>query len=365
MESNSKVLVYTAPFTMEESTALNKFVDILKAKKVDYDQEKYESSCLIRFLRARKLDLNKAFEMFTNFLKWRADNNVDQIEKVDFSELERVKVYYPHGFHKTDKLGRPVYIEVLGDLKVDEIFKMTSAERLLMYQVKEYEILMKRIFPACSQNAKKHISQTFTIVDLKKLTAKLLSKKVYSLLKQSFQISQNYYPEILGQMYVVNAGLMFKAAWSVCKAFLDEKTKKKIVTMGSDYKKKLLELVEPANLPHFLGGECNCQPYGCIFSNAGPWTTCEETVKVTDELLQAQMKLVSNEVGEEPENGVNVEVDEDDKERLEELSKQLNENLDLSKGQKENTQFKLENQANDGETPINTQEGDDYGTNDK
>ena len=33
--------------------------------------------------------------------------------------------------------------------------------------------------------------------------------------------------------------------------------------------------------------------------------------------------------------------DEEDKKRLEELSKQLNEGMTLSKGQKENTKFKL------------------------
>ena len=50
--------------------------------------------------------------------------------------------------------------------------------------------------------------------------------------------------------------------------------------------------------------------------------------------------------------------DEDDKERLAELSKQLNENMSLAKGQKENAKFKMQEGTayDDGETPINTQE---------
>jgi len=39
--------------------------------------------------------------------------------------------------------------------------------------------------------------------------------------------------------------------------------------------------------------------------------------------------------------------------------------MSLSKGQKDNAKYKMENQVNDaeGETPINTQENGDYDTN--
>ena len=32
-----------------------------------------------------------------------------------------------------------------------------------------------------------------------------------------------------------------------------------------------MKKIEYENLPKFFGGLCNCQPYGCIFSNVGPW----------------------------------------------------------------------------------------------
>lgn len=56
-------------------------------------------------------------------------------------------------------------------------------------------------------------------------------------------MAQNYYPEILGQMFIINAPFSFKALWSMFKSFVDEKTRKKITIEGSKYKKKLLELV--------------------------------------------------------------------------------------------------------------------------
>ena len=41
--------------------------------------------------------------------------------------------------------------------------------------------------------------------------------------------------------------------------------------MGLQYKSDLLSKIKEKNLPKFFGGLCNCAPYGCLFSNEGPW----------------------------------------------------------------------------------------------
>ena len=40
----------------------------------------YDDAYLLRFLRARKFDLTKALQMWTNFIKWRGENNIDTID---------------------------------------------------------------------------------------------------------------------------------------------------------------------------------------------------------------------------------------------------------------------------------------------
>ena len=64
---------------------------------------------------------------------------------------------YPHNYHKTDKKGRPIYIECQGKLKIDEVFRITSEERLIKHYIQSYEILLKLRFPSCSAVAGQRI----------------------------------------------------------------------------------------------------------------------------------------------------------------------------------------------------------------
>ena len=40
-------------------------------------------------------------------------------------------------------------------------------------------------------------------------------------------ICQNYFPESLGESYIINAGFLFKTMYTIIKAFLDAKTRSK------------------------------------------------------------------------------------------------------------------------------------------
>ena len=107
-------------------------------------------------------------------------------------------------------------------------------------------------------------------------TAGKLTAEVRGLLKGASKISGDNYPECLGNMYVTNAPFVFTACWKICKAFVDERTQKKISIKGSDYQKYLLEAIEKENLPTWLGGTCTCEGLGgCAYSDIGPWNDYE------------------------------------------------------------------------------------------
>jgi len=53
--------------------------------------------------------------MWKNHMEWREKKNCDELYKTwVFEEKDKVMEIYPQCYHKTDKMGRPVYIERLG-----------------------------------------------------------------------------------------------------------------------------------------------------------------------------------------------------------------------------------------------------------
>ncbi len=101
-------------------------------------------------------------------------------------------------------------------------------------------------------------------------TMRHMSKQVRNFIQKITKVDQDFYPEYLGKMFIVNAPTAFKAMWAVVRPWLDKRTQKKIEVHGGNFSSKLLELVDSENLPAFLGGSCCC-PGGCENADAGPW----------------------------------------------------------------------------------------------
>ncbi|KAF3681146.1 Phosphatidylinositol/phosphatidylcholine transfer protein SFH11 [Capsicum annuum] len=242
---------------------------------------------LLRFLRMRDYDLTKAKNMYLNYLKWREEFNVDELSKeLNFEEFNEVKKCYPHGFHGVDRYGRPIYIERIGRVNLDRLFEVTTIERFVKYHVTEQERTLNWRYPACSLAAKKHIASTVSILDVKDVGISNFSKPARSLFLEIQKIDSHYYPETLHRLFIINAGSGFKALWKAIKTFLDQRTLAKIQVLGSNYTKTLLEVVDPSNLPTFLGGDCTCSDYGgCLFSDKGPWNDPSVTT-----ILQAMLE---------------------------------------------------------------------------
>lgn len=157
------------------------------------------------------------------------------------------------------------------------MYKITTADRMLQNLVCEYEKLADPRLPACSRKAGKLLETCCTIMDLKGVGITKVSS-VYGYVKSASAISQNYYPERLGKLYLINAPWGFSSVFSVVKGFLDPVTVSKIHVLGSGYEKELLAQVPKENLPKQFGGSCACEG-GCHMSDAGPWQDSEWTKK--------------------------------------------------------------------------------------
>jgi CRAL/TRIO domain/CRAL/TRIO, N-terminal domain len=127
-----------------------------------------DGSTLLRFLRAREYDVQKATTMYVNHLKWRKENGIDTIlEDFDFKEREQYLAVYPQGYYNVDKEGRPVTIQHLGQVNPKRINQVTTEERMIKYHVQEYERFLKKMAPTCSQLQGRHIDSSTAILDVK------------------------------------------------------------------------------------------------------------------------------------------------------------------------------------------------------
>lgn len=219
----------------------------------------------------KKSKADRQCSRFIDCEKWRSTfgGGLDNmLNTFDYPEKPEVFKYYPQYYHKTDKDGRPVYIEQLGKIDLTAMRKITTDERMLSNLVCEYEKMADPRLPACSRKSGHLLETSCSIMDLKGVGVGMMSS-AYGYLQQASAISQNYYPERLGKLYVINAPWGFSGAFSVVKKFLDPVTVAKIHVLGSGYQKELLAQIPKENLPEQFGGECKC-PGGCQLSDQGP-----------------------------------------------------------------------------------------------
>ncbi|CAI2370893.1 unnamed protein product [Moneuplotes crassus] len=257
----------------EQEQTLEEFKKIIAEESLTEDS-RYDDYYLLRFLRARKFDIEKTMVMFKKFLEWRVEHRTDEAMVIyKCPNVEKAREIYPHGYHGTDLEGRPFYIDQPCNFHIDDLLKIVSKEELYVYYVREYEKLIHVRFPACSAASEKKIEQSFSLLNLKGFSMGKLKEKSRNFIKLAIDIGSDNYPEIMYKMFIVNTSFVFKGAWAIISPFLDAKTKKKISIHGSSFQKELFKYVDPSNVPESLGGECTCSHTegGCYFSDVGPW----------------------------------------------------------------------------------------------
>ena len=167
----------------------------------------------------------------------------------------------------TPHQGRPIYIQHLGSIDMKRLLEFTTEERMIKFHVQEYERLCRYILPACSKVAGRHIDATFTILDLKGVGIRHFTGDVKRMMGKIVSIDGDNFPEMMGHMCIINAPSVFKAFWGAIRPMLDGRTQSKLEVCSTKYASALLEWIDAASLPEYLGGTSK----GTLLDDVGPW----------------------------------------------------------------------------------------------
>ncbi|TFY52587.1 hypothetical protein EVG20_g10489, partial [Dentipellis fragilis] len=177
-----------------------------------------DDASLLRFLRARNFSVQQSKRQIYECLEWRRtcegvgiDELYRSLDPYNYPEREDVFKCWPMWFHKK---GRPLNVHFFGGINMPELYKSVSPERHWQTVLVNAESLTREVLPAASASAGQHVDQTFVVVDLKGFGLQQFWQ-MKGLVRRSFQISQDYFPETMGQLAIINAPMSFTAIWAV------------------------------------------------------------------------------------------------------------------------------------------------------
>jgi hypothetical protein len=233
----------------------------LKTKVNSEEEENEWCYELHRYLRARKWNVQHTIKSILEMIQWRIDNHADLILENETISLRMdfLRRMAPNGNHGYTKADRPLYIDKSGLMQVDKILNQFTLEELIQSHIYWLEFYCQ-LARERSRQLGKHVESFAMICDLN--GCKMDIRKIIPLFKQTIYIDNNYYPERLGQMFLINPPGIFPALWSLVKPWLDSVTKRKILVIkkGPETSTTLLQHIDSDQLPQEYGGSCHTCP---------------------------------------------------------------------------------------------------------
>ncbi|KAF1379304.1 hypothetical protein PFLUV_G00174700 [Perca fluviatilis] len=211
---------------------------------------------VLRFLRARDFNMDKAREFLCQSLTWRKQHKVDFLLDT-WERPQLILDYYTGGWHHHDRDGRPLYILRLGQMDTKGLVRALGMEALLRQVLSINEEGLRR----CEENTRvfgRPISCWTCLVDLEGLNMRHLWRPGVKALLRIIEVVEANYPETLGRLLILRAPRVFPVLWTLVSPLIDENTRKKfLVYAGNDYQDPggLVDYIDKEVIPDFLGGD--------------------------------------------------------------------------------------------------------------
>lgn len=243
----------------DEIALYNEYVSLLRP-----EISLTESDCK-RFLRARKWNVQQAVGMTEKWWVWwnTVLSGTDGLtpatilKNIDDPNEDVYRKLMPHSNCSSDYSGRPVYWEQTGDIstRFSEVIKHLKINDLVVRHIRQQELMMRRLEYA-SQQQNTPIEKQVIVMNLKNLSY-AIDTNALSTFKQTLMIDQDYYPERLHCLFMINAPWFFTTIWAMIKPWIDPVTAEKFIILGSDYIETLREHIDDSQIPPDFSGSCD------------------------------------------------------------------------------------------------------------
>ncbi|KAI3420019.1 hypothetical protein GPALN_003356 [Globodera pallida] len=187
---------------------------------------------LLRFLRARDFDVQKATQMVLNSLLWRKQHKIDSLLN-DFAPPAVFLKYFPGGWHHNDNQGRPLFILRLGQMDIKGLLRSVGLESIVKFTLLICEQGLNKTAEA-THRLGKPISTWTLLVDLEGLSMRHLWRPGVQCLLRIIEIVEAHYPETMGLVLITRAPRVFPVLWTLVLPFIDENTRKKFELYASE-----------------------------------------------------------------------------------------------------------------------------------
>ncbi|CAG8191174.1 unnamed protein product [Penicillium nalgiovense] len=244
-------------------------VDGVEAKPASHDD-----ATLLRFLRARRFDVEGAWAQFKDTEDWRKDNAIEKLyENISVDSYEAARRMYPQWTGRRDRRGIPIYVFQIRHLDnkavaaynstmttgTPETHKTSTVPARLLNLFALYENLLRFVMPLVSAlprpNPETPIVTSTNIVDVSGVGLKQFWN-LKSHMQDASVLATAHYPETLDRIFIIGAPSFFPTVWGWIKRWFDPGTTSKIfILSAAEVEPTLTSFMEPSSIPKQYGGE--------------------------------------------------------------------------------------------------------------
>ncbi|KAJ5786148.1 uncharacterized protein N7503_011360 [Penicillium pulvis] len=238
----------------------------------------HDDATLLRFLRARRFDVEGAWGQFKDTEDWRKENAIESLyENIGVDSYEAARRMYPQWTGRRDRRGIPIYVFEIRHLNskemaaynstvssaIPETHKSSSVPARLLNLFALYENLLHFTMPLCTAlsrpNPETPIVTSTNIVDVSGVGLKQFWN-LKSHMQDASVLATAHYPETLDRIFIVGAPGFFPTVWGWIKRWFDPGTTSKIfILSAAEVQPTLTSFMDPASIPKQYGGELEWQ----------------------------------------------------------------------------------------------------------